>query len=244
MSPNPNLLRIVEVSQSDIDFWTQQLTEHILFIQKLLNHDAVPALKQEAKNHYSAWYRLLNENPVRYDASMLNSLYAFLETIHGKIGERTQTGDKKVIIQSAPINVELSIDDFHSLVKHMILEQTYFVRLVEGKMTIKDELLFWAQENAQHTELVAHLLPPGDLKNQAVEIADSLKRTRVLANYDEVYFSDELSTIKRSNGVAGVVHAAVHTGQIRTINDAMLEHEMREGQKGEQRVQYLLGLLQ
>lgn len=246
MSSNPDLLRIVRVSQCDVDFWTQQITEHILFIHKLLNPDAVPALKQEAKIHYSTFYNVLNQKPVRYDANMFNSLYAFLETIHNKICERNDTGDQTSIIKGvgAPINVELSTDDFHALVKHMILEQTYFVRLVEGKMTIKDELLFWSQENSQHTELVSHLLAPGDFKDQAAEIAHSLKRNRILSNYDEIYFSDELALIKRSNSAAGVVHGAVHAGEIRTVNDAMLEHEMREGQKGEQRVEYLLGLLQ
>lgn len=235
MSSNSNFSHLVQVSQCDIDFWTQQLTEHILFLHKLLNPDAVPILKEEAKTHYSTWYCLLKQSPVRYDAGLLNSLYAFLETIHNKLGERNQ---------NIPINLELSTKDFHALVKHMILEQTYYVRLAEGKMTIKDELLFWAQENAEHTELVSHLLPLGNLKDQTSEIADSLKRTRVLANYDQIYFSDELSLIKRSNEAAGIIHQAVHTGRIQTINDAMLEHEMREAQKGEQRVQYLLGLLQ
>ena len=119
MSSNPNLLRIVQVSQCDVDFWTQQVTEHTLFLHRLLNPDAVPALKQEAKTHYSAWYGLLKQSPVKYDADMLNSLYAFLEIIHNKIGERNQTGNQRGIvqlrdsnrvgIQGVPINLELSI---------------------------------------------------------------------------------------------------------------------------------------
>jgi hypothetical protein len=241
MSVNPtNLLYIVQASQCDVDFWTQQLTEHTLFLHKLLNPAAVPALKEEAKKHYAAWYALLKQNPVPYDATMTASLYAFLEVIHNKIGTNTVARQGGV----APINLELSLDDFHALIKHMISEQTYFVRLVEGKVTIKDELLFWAQENAEHTELISHLLPAGDLKNQTAEISDSLKRTRVLSIYDQAYFSDELPLIKRSNNTTATIHGFIHSGQITSINDAMLEHEMREAQKGEERVQYLLGLLQ
>lgn len=237
MNSNPNLSRTVQVSQCDIDFWTQQLTEHTFFLHRLLNAEVVPWLKEEAKIHYKTWYNVLNQKPVRYNAIASNSLYAFLETIHNKIKDQTQK------VTGIPINLELNIGDFHALVRHMIFEQTYFTRLVEGNMTIKEELLFWSQENAEHTELLSHLLPPGDFKNAATDLANSLKQTSLIANSDPIYFAQELELIKRSNETAAILHGKVHSGQIRTINDAMLEHEMREAQKGEQRVQYLLTLI-
>ena len=75
MSGNSNLLRIVQVSQCDIDFWTQQITEHTLFLHNLLNPNSVPTLKDEAKQHYSAWYSLLHKNPISYDANMMACWY-------------------------------------------------------------------------------------------------------------------------------------------------------------------------
>ena len=228
---NPNLLRIVQASPCDIDFWSQQLTEHALFLHRLLNPQTVPGLKEEARQLYASWYNVLQKRPIAYNATLINNTYGLLETVHNKIS------------QINPINVELPVNDFHALVRHMLLEQTYFVRLVDGKMTVKEELLFWAQENAEHTELVSHLLPPGELKDRSALLADALNRNRVMANYDASYFVPELELIQNSNLGAGVIHGAVHSGQIRTVNDQMLEHEMREARKGEERVQYLLTLL-
>jgi len=226
---------IVQVSQCDIDFWTQQITEHTLFLFKLLNPTTVVSLRNESKEHYSSWYNLLKSNPITYDPILLSSLFSFLENIRTKI--------KMLQRDSPPITIDLSIENFNSLIDHMILEQTYFSRLVEGKITVKDELLFWALENAEHDQLVSNLLQGTTLGNQIGKISDQLKQNYLISIYNYKYFPNEISLIKNSNNTIATIHNFVHSGQITNINDAMLEHEIRESKKGEERVQYLLSLM-
>src|SRR5690242_11954232 len=127
MTSNPGIDRMIQVSQNDIDFWTQQLAEHALFMTNLINPQIAPDLVEEAKMLYTGWYEHLQNKPVKYNPVFSNSQYALLETAHNRIS------------QGLPINKDISQDDFHDLLRHMILEQTFFVRLVQNRMTIKNE---------------------------------------------------------------------------------------------------------
>lgn len=133
-------------------------------------------------------------------------------------------------------NNNISTEDLTSLVKHMILEQTYFVRLNEGNITVADELQFWFQENREHIDLLSHLLPNGELKthvihlvNQSFEYPDDFK-----------YQSD---VIDISDRTTDIIHNDIHSGRIKSIDDKMLEHEMRETKRGKQRIIYLISNL-
>jgi len=228
MDDNPNFLKIIQPSQDDIDFWSYQLCEHSLFLKMLLDPNVVPDLQMEANYMYDQWYKLVQTKPIKYNTNLLTSLYAFLETIHNKISKHIK------------LTLMLSIDDFHALITHMIFEQTYFVRLVEGKMTLKHELMFWLQENSQHTALFAHQLPPGDTKTYITEISNLLKRNKVIAQHDPSYLMYELKLLTQSNNAANYLHDEIHAGNIKGIDDSMLEHEMREAIRGEQRVKMFL----
>jgi len=244
MTSSSNLFDIIQVTHDDIKFWTFQLTEHALFLHLLLNPQAVPELKNEAKHLHNAWnehrQKCKDLNPKKCSCipdgyigflKLSNALYALLETIHSKIG----------VIPN--INLDIPSDDFHALIRHMLMEQTYFVRLVEGKITMKEELLFWLQENAEHMTLISHLLPFGPLKDQAANIADILGRTKDAALQNSGYFINEVTLIRAANESAMNVHNAIVSGQVLTINQIMLDHEIREAIKGEERVRYLLSVL-
>lgn len=231
MATNLNLTRKIQAKDCDVEFWTQQLAQHALFIHDLLDPQVVPDLKEEAKMLYSGWYSQLQNNPVKYNPVLSNSQFAFLEATHNRLS------------QGIPLNMGILRDDLHDLLRHMILEQTFFVRLVQGRVSINEEIQFWLQENREHTALVSRLLPAGPLKNQIIDLSDRLESTRSLTNFDIPYLLSELDLVRISNQGAMIVHNAVHAGQITEINDAMLEHEIREAQKGEERLTYLISRL-
>ncbi|CAH6419331.1 Hypothetical protein HVR_LOCUS535 [uncultured virus] len=232
MASNPNLDRKIQVSQCDVDFWTQQLAQHALFLQDLIDPQVAPDLVEEAKMLYTGWYKQLQNKPVGYNPVFSNSQYSLLEGAHNRLS------------QGLPINNGISQDDLHDLLRHMVLEQTFFVRLVQGRMTVRNEIQFWIQENREHTALISRLLPPGPFKDQIINLSDRLDASRAVTNFDLAYLNEELNLIKASNQGAITVHNALHAGQIVGLNDAMLEHEMREAQKGEERLTYLISLLQ
>lgn len=223
---------IVKATQCDTDFWMYQIAQHALFLSKLLDGDYVPKLKDEAAALYKELYCTVKEPVIQYNCKLLTSMYALLFTISGRT--HNESGLTK----------ELSDEDFRTLIQHMIIEQTYYVRLYAGQLTVEDELLFWSRENEQHTKLVAHLLPPSDLRDRLAVMSDSVRENNLLSNMDPMYFSDELGLITHSNQLASVVHAGVLDGSITSVDRDTLEHEMREAQRGEERIKSLISYLQ
>ena len=219
-----NLDRKIQVSQCDIDFWTQQLAQHALFLQDLFNPQNAGDLIEEAKMLCIGWSNQLKKNPIEYNPILSNSQYSLLHAAKSRLS------------RGVPINNKISGDDLHDLLHHMILEQTFFVRLAQGRMTIGEELQFWVQENREHTDFVSRFLPDGILKDEISDLVDKLE--------DHYELPENLKLIRASNKAMMEVHNAVHSKQITAIDDAMLEHEIREAKKGEQRVSFLLSLLQ
>lgn len=214
---------IIGPSTNDVSFWMGQITEHALFLSKLLNPATVMELKREANDYYLQASSKRNS----YDPEFLTLFYAFLETI------KTKAKDIK------NINLEISHDDFCDLVKHMILEQTYFVRLVNNKMTVKEEIMFWLQEAIEHTTLVSHLLPTGQLKLKAIEVAQSLRDIRTAALSNPEYLLYSLQAIKVSIEAALMVNNEIIAHKV-NIDQSMLFHEIRESEYGFQRIGSLI----
>lgn len=233
MNTNPNLLITVEVSQSDVDFWSKQICEHILFIIKFLDPNVAPSLVQEGKELYASWYNLVQRTPIPYNPGLINRLYAFFEYIRNKMDH------------NPPIYIGISREEFSHLISHYILEQTYYVRLVEDKMTVREELSFWFRENSDHAQFVANRLPCGDLKDQLIEISKLFLDPAIVIGNTPPYFGNGLILLRESNARLILIDNAMKSGQVVStdLSAEMLEHELREGLKGERRVSFLIRLL-
>jgi hypothetical protein len=222
------LNNFVHPVDDDIRFWMGQFKEHAIFLHNLLNPETVPNLKQEALSLASALNRQILTFPNDPGLELLISLYALLEELSNKTEEIPN------------INVDICVNDFRDVVHHMILEQTYYTRLMEGKMTIGNELLFWLQEGEQHLGLTSHLLDCCKLKDQAAELSNQLKQMRFKALSQPCNLSTEVELLMAANKFATEVDNAIVSGTIKTIDRNMHEHEIRETEYGRMRVNSLL----
>jgi len=209
--------QIVSYDTEDIPFWNYQFMEHCLFLKKLLSPEKALELKEEAKRNYQNWENFLqSDDSDKPNIRLLNSLYSLL----GKILNKIKTG--KII------NIEIPSEDFKSLVKHMLLEQNYFVSLIDGTLTLEQEFLFWLKETQQHTQLVSDLLEPGKIKKEAKRLAKKLKQDEILTNQDFEYFFKALDDIETSLKSGIDIVNKIENGKVKTVDKKMLEHELRE----------------
>lgn len=220
----------IQPSYHEIVFWSNQIREHVFIVNSYLNDQTAFHVKEEAKRLYAGWSDLLCEYPskdVQFSCWLLLKTYEFLELVKNKIRHEPA------------IYIGISGEDFHALIDHMIVEQTYFVRLASGKVTVQEELIFWAQENAEHTALLSKSLPCGELKDTMLGVSDLLFKIKIVGSQNPAVFADELNLLHYSDNAALNVHKYVHSGELK-LDDRILEHELREAKIGEQRVAFLL----
>lgn len=224
-----NLSNIIQISNDDIQFWMLRLLEHTFFLKTLLNPQIVPDLQAEADELFRSFLSQSQRNP-QYNPTLINALYALLEAINNRM-------------KDFDINVKLEPNDFHDLIQHMIEEQTYFVRLFEGRMTVQLELLFWLKEGSEHMNLISHLLPSGTFKLQAANIANILESTRIEALQDSSILLTEADLIESASEIASNIVNSIRSGELKGVDLATVEHELIESIKGHERIQYLVSLL-
>ena len=219
----PNLA--VAQQQDDVTFWSERFKDHAMLLYILLDPQRANDLKQRAQQEFEYWtYQVDNPNPANLYL-LLQSLSVLKHDIHNRS-------------LSGQINLMLSSNDFQSLVQHMIIELNYFIRLINGQMSPEEELAFWTQESAQHTELAAHLLPPGQLQSKTLDLAH---RLQMLAN--DPMSGPLLMTYHTSNQEAINLDNLIqqqHPDAIKQLMHIMIEHEIKEGLHGEQRIRQLL----
>ena len=221
MTTSLNLNDRVQANVKDIDLWMNQFVEHALFLSQLLDPVKVPGLQEEAREIHEQLKGLLIIGGVERVAKLLNYLFALLVTVHNKTGRN--------------INLKISTDDFHDLVNHMMLEQAYFTRLVAGKITIKEEVEFWAEESAGHLTLISHDLPEGTLKSDIQQLVQFLKSTHDSPNMiNRVEQALEVEATYTQELLNSVIKGEVK------VDKAMLEHEMRESNWGLYRLKYFI----
>lgn len=204
-------------------FWSDRFREHALFLYMLLDERKVPNLKYETYRQYQQWDMFLSQpanDPFQQKLpQMLDELLQFKQ---------------EVLAQSDNnINVILPVADFKTLVAHMIEELQYFINVSTDRLTPEDELNFWIREITEHTELISRSLPPGPLQNQVNQTVQALKTVK----RDNI-----LSVVQQANQAAVQLERMIRNGQVQSlINPMMLEHEIKEAKRGEQRIRQLLG---
>lgn len=225
----PSLLDThVHTTQDDITFWSRQFAEDCNLLHTILDGGVVPKLKEEAGLLYKGWYCLLQKTCPKYSPIATNSQFALLETLYN------------LTTRGYQLTTVLSIDDFQFYIRHMMFELAFYVRLVQDRICVKDELNFWFQEATEHTTLVARLLPLGPLKSEATRISTSMANMPYITAQSDLkpYFDIYVS----SNQAAQAVYDAVVAGTVTTVPKSVLEHEFREGARGQARMVALLKL--
>lgn len=211
--------------QDDVTFWSERLRDHAMILYILLDPQQASDLRERAQQALNNWnYQLLDPNPI-----VLRQLIQNLATLKQDILERTRNGQ---------INLLLSPNDFQALVRHMMTELNFFDKLLNGQISAQEELAFWTEENAQHTELTAHLLSPGQSQTQNLQLAQQLQQLVNSSNFNQL-----LSVYHTSNQGAIELDRVIQQQSSNTVSNVihiMLEHEIKEGLRGEQRIHQLL----
>lgn len=201
---------------NDISGWNFRFVEHWYFLATLVDPIANPDLFGFAMTKCKEW--LLTPNS--HTRQQLKELYDF-----------------KLKLKSNPSVFQRLQSKAPGLLDHMIKELVFFMNLIDGQLTVQDELNFYLEEAAEHTGLAAKLLErdPGlSLANE--EIADTLK--------DRIGFPPSLQTLNivhSGNAAAQDLLKLIESGQIQTdLTSLMLKHEIDEAQMGERKLNLLL----
>lgn len=236
--------------QDDTTFWSERFRDHAMLLFVLLDPQNAGDLKQEAYQQLQNWNAYLKTPNSNLLPQLVNSLGNLKQNVLNRA-------------QMSPINLALSPNDFIALVSHMIEELSYFIHLTSGQLTSEAELNFWVEENIEHTDLAGHLIPllglnqeqTQQLQLQGMDLIQRLKNARdphtVLPLYQMsnqmALKLDELipklpSLDPTSNEMVQKLSVGIQQQNIKALEDlfrVMLEHEIKEGIRGAQRIQNL-----
>ena len=222
----------MELEQDDITFWSKRLEDHTALLFILIDPSRANDLKLMAYQELHNW-NLYFENP---NINTLNQLIPRLSDLKHDVLELSKISQ---------INLVLPHEDFNSQVDHMIEELVFFLRLLSGEMTAEEELAFWKQESAEHTELASHLIPfipmmPQVAEELKVNSAEAVQRLKSLTDPYAL-----LPVYQWSNQIALKLDRLIQEGDKNAVQDLfhmIVEHEIKEGTRGAIRIRQLTGM--
>lgn len=216
--------------QDDVTFWSERFKDHAMLLFILIDFQKADDLKMRAQREFKNWDSYLkNQNH-----NLLNQLIPALSNLKYDVLDRARMEQ---------INLVLSPNDFISLVEHMIKELQFFLQITAKEISPLEELDFWRQENAEHTELASHLIPLLPLNPELVqklqsESSQMVQRLNNIRNPDELLFPYQMS-----NKMAMDLDQLIKQGNknaIQNLLHIMVEHEIKEGIRGAQRIREIL----
>lgn len=220
--------------QDDVIFWPERFKDHVMLLFLLIDSQRANDLKVRAYQEIANWNTYLNFP----DLNLLNQLIPSILTLKEDVLKRSQM---------SLINLVLSSNDFTTLVKHMIKELMFFSRKMNNDISSMEELVFWSQEGSEHTELANHLIPllqinprlAHELRVQTAQLAKDLNTN------DRILTADTLSVVHQmSNEKMIQLDTLIQQGNRDAIKDLlhmMIEHEIKEGLRGQKRIQEITG---
>lgn len=210
--------------EDEMDFWSRQIFDHLQFLRDLTTD---PEIKEVIEDRIDRWCDVRTQRNVKFNPQdqiwRVTELNNFFLAIRGYIFKGKNVGFI-----------------FPSLLNHMIEEQEYYIRLLEGNNDIISEGTFWKNELIEHTSLIAHLLDPLDdeislqiltnlqnLKNEKLSLTELIQ-----AMEDYIKFTKRLSRDEK-------ISIKVNPPYFSLLSRAMYEHEIREMEHGVRRLSLL-----
>lgn len=220
--------------QDDVTFWSERFRDHAMLLFILLDPQQANDLKMRAKQELQNWNQYL-EAP---NLEKLRQLIPVIAALKNEVLNRSQTGQ---------INLVISHNDFIKLLKHMLQELIYFVQSMDQKITPEEEIAFWIRENAEHTELAGHLIPLSQLSQQNPKLAQQLQSQNIqlVQSLYQALPAQLLPIYQVSNEMAMKLDQLVQQGSqdaVQSLLHIMLEHEIKEGLRGEKRIRQLFNM--
>ena len=208
-----------------VKFWSVQFMEHGEFLYRLIDGDKYPQLKQQAKQAQENWMKVVQSGDYRQVPALLQQL----KLLKTDVLTRKLRGE------------DISPALYPSLVTHMLSELSYFERVLEGTITPQEELQFLLQEAMEHTKLAGLMLDPTEktLINKTLGMAEDLEIAA-----DDPLASSSVDVYLDSNDAAVELYENLQDRRVlAALTPKMLAHEIREGQYGATRLDYLKSFL-
>lgn len=227
MSCNIQLNDVVNVNADDVAFWVGQFAEHAAFIAALLNAEAAPRLSEEAR-HYAMKFREEAARGVEYDSNLLLKYFAFLVLLKSKLHKIPQ------------VVTDIKDKHFCHLVKHYLMELTYFIRLANGKLQVWEDIEFWIYEAIDHILLFASLMGDEYPERKLLrKFAKRLKAAWKLGKQHPFILKALVKELMMHGEFIGRVRDLARSAAIR-LDANMVLHEMRETDRGIERIKFYL----
>lgn len=204
-----------EQAKDEVDFWARQMSEHALFLSLGLE---VPELKQRGTELHKRWEEFRNN----YTSETIDEVFPLLDELKAFKTQVLQTlmaGDWIGWI-------------YPRFAQHVLLELKYFVDKLNGrKMTDDQEAEFWNTINGDHAGFDSHLLDPTE--RALVEQADALsKRFQTIKSENEMFIQISLYAAHELDQFHKTAKKAPKGAIKSIIHPALLEHVIREGERG------------
>jgi hypothetical protein len=206
------LIRLVEDEESntfsvesDIKFWSEQMSEHALFLHLGMSDEK---LKARGFELHENWEKFRKDG---HDQSKINPLMKDLKSYKEEIIRRMKKGEWIGL-------------NFLSLVEHLLRELNYLQDKMDGKIyTAHQEMVFWNEINADHADFAAHLMDINETKN--IETATSVSVGLRSTNTNEKALPQykALDKFVVTNIKSKTLNSVIHP--------ALMDHIEREGKR-------------
>jgi hypothetical protein len=235
MSEQQTIFTLREICQKDnIEFWTQQFSEHALFIYLGIvdvNEDT-KAIRKKAHDFY-LFFKNIN---IRYSQSNEREKNRIRDTLKDEV-EKLGSFKRSVLRQ---IKNEWSGWLYPEFITHILHELQFFLKREYNTINDGDIVRFWNEINSEHADFTAHLLDPTEreLIDEAFEFE---KKFYKLNKKDEEHhngldilqftlLSQHLS--KEMDEFTSSGQEGIHNGSILSvIHPLLIDHVKREGQR-------------
>jgi hypothetical protein len=231
----------------DEEFWTNQMLEHAFVLLNLLN----------PYEDYVFKYAHLTENTKASDYFKKLKYYHFLSkftqddvvnfiTLKNGIICHLKDGSLKPIPNFGelfPAEDTKPKEDLIDLTSHMIKEETYYLNLLKGFLTVEQEIKFWLDENAEHTHFSIKLINPQLVSKDPETL---LMSVTVKKEECKQVLSPNIGnahiTLKKSNDAALASYNQLKNMNTVELKLSMLVHEIRETAFAEKRLSLLYSM--
>lgn len=219
------------LSESDLVFWSRQMSEHNLFLYLGL---VDPLLKQQALRLHQQWeeFRTGLTPSVNITNRQLRQVNDLLRvTKEYQVNVLTNLTDCKPNTDVRPAWLGWT---YPSFLEHIIKELNYSnARINKNRIPPLHEVCFWNTINHEHALLAAHLNDPSERK--LIELAYTIAKSIEEANNPESRMFIQLSIryARELDQYSKDAKNLLNTNRLRTlIHPVLLTHIIREGIRG------------
>lgn len=225
------------IRESDLVFWSRQLSEHTLFLHLGLE---VEPLKSYGDKLHQLWENFRATFPDETFQGDVESLLTF-----NYLSE--QTKDYKINTLNFLTDCIKNADAiprawlgwiFPTFAEHVIRELNFAQDKANGRqISPQDEINFWRIINKEHALFDAHLLDPSeaDLIKTAYQLAEKIEGDQTCES--RIFVKISLDAIKELDKYHLKGKSLLNNNQVRSIiHPALLTHVIREGQRSIDRI--------